>query len=191
MELGHVMTPRLLRYGGVPVLYTVSWSAENALSMFYLGLCPHARRTALRQRHARGEGKPRFGAPHMDRQREVIALALCDLCGGPLKNRAKVSLSQARPQGHAATPGDILQVEPLLHKECAAVSMQHCPSLQAQAREGSLHIRHVTRHACQFAIYSAQGTFEAVGVRRRSVSHAKVQLVRWTERDADWLRGAR
>lgn len=177
----------ILHYGGVPVPYTVSWTAEEAPGMLYLGRCPHAKRSAIRQRHARGEGKPHFGAPHMDRQREVIALQLCDLCGKPLKHRTKVSLSQARPQLHAARPGDILQVEPLLHKECAAISMQHCPSLKRQIADGFLHVRQVTRSGSQFALYSEQGTFEAVGERVQSISHAKVQLISWIDRDADWL----
>jgi hypothetical protein len=177
----------LLTYGGVPVPYTVAWSAETDKSMLYLDTCPHAKRLAIRQRHARGEGKPSFGSPHMDRQREVIALDLCDLCGRPLKNRTKVSLSQARPQLHGANVGDVLQVEPLLHKECAAESMKHCPSLKKQAKDGTLHIRQVTRHECQFAIYSSQGTFEATGQRQIAVSHAKVQLIQWTERDELWL----
>lgn len=178
---------RQLYFGSVPVPYTVAWEPEERT--LYLGICPHARRVALRQRHARGEGKPLFGSPHMDRQREVIACDLCDLCGRPLKNRTKVSLSQARPRMNAATPMDVLQVEPLLHKECAAICMQHCPSLRRQQRDGVLNIRQVLRHRCQFAVYSAQGVFEAVGIRRRAVSHAKVHLLKWTDRDERWLIG--
>lgn len=178
---------QILHYGGAPVPYTVAWTAEEAPGMLYLGRCPHAMLPAIRQRHARGQGKPRFGAPHMDRQREVIALGLCDLCGKPLKNRTKVSLSQARPQPHAARPGDVLQVEPLLHKECAAISMAHCPSLRAQARDGRLHIRQVLRHACQFAVYSAEGTEQITGERRKAISHAKVQLIEFRDRSPEWL----
>jgi hypothetical protein len=181
----------ILRYGGIPVPYTVSWSAEEAPGMLYLGTCPYARRTAIRQHHARGQGKPRFGAPHADRQREVIVLGLCDLCARPLKTNTKVSLSQARPQLHAARPLDVLQVEPLLHKECAAESMRHCPSLRRQIEDGSLNIRQVSRWACQLAIYSEQGTFEAVGVRTEAVSHAKVQLIKWIDRDLSWLCASR
>lgn len=177
----------ILHYGGVPVPYTVSWTAEHEPGSTFLGPCPYARRPAIRQMQARGEGKPRFGSPHMDRQREVISRGLCDLCGKPLKNRTKVSLSRARPQGHAARPGDILQVEPLLHKECAAISMEHCPSLKAQSRDGSLRIRQVLRHACQFAVFSEEGTFQETGVRQKSIAHAKVHLIGWRQRDADWL----
>lgn len=184
-------TKELLRYGDVPVPYTVSWSAEENTGMLYLGTCPYAKRLAIRQYHARGQGKPVFGSPHADRQREVIALALCDLCGRPLKTRTKVSLSQARPEIHAARPGGILQVEPLLHKECAAESMHHCPSLKHQLRDGVLNIRQVLRWRCQFAIYSEQGVFEIFGVRKIAVSHAKVQLIQWIDRDLDWLERAK
>jgi hypothetical protein len=177
----------VIYYGGVPVPYTVSWTAEDAPGMHYLGRCPYAKRIAIRQHEERGRGKPRFGAPHMDRQREVITLDLCDLCARPLKLRTKVSLSQARPALHGAAVWDILQVEPLLHKECAAESMKHCPSLRRQIREGVLHIRQVTRHACQFAIFSEQGTFEITGERRKAICHAKVQLIRWIDRDQTWL----
>jgi hypothetical protein len=112
---------------------------------------------------------------------------LCDLCGKPLKNRTKISLSPARPRLNAAAPMDVLQVEPLLHKECAAVCMKFCPSLRNQRRSGLLNIRHVLRHRCQFAVYSEQGVFEALGVRTKAVSHAKVQLINWTDRDETWL----
>lgn len=179
-----------LYFGSVPVPYTAAWSGEEQHGMIYLGQCPYARRAAICQHWARGEGKPRFGSPHMERQRQVIALALCDLCGKPLKNRTKVSLSKARPQPHAARAMDVLQVEPLLHKECAAISMQHCPSLRADIRNGTVCVRQVFRHACQFALYSEQGTFEATGERKVAVSHAKVQLVTWRDRDADWLERA-
>jgi hypothetical protein len=176
---------RQLYFGNVPVPYTVAWQAEERT--LYLGTCPHANRVALRQRHTRGAGKPLFGSPHADRQREAIACDLCDLCGRPLKNRTKVSLSQARSRMNAASPMDVLQVEPLLHKQCAAICMQHCPSLRRQQRDGVLNIRQVLRHRCQFAICSEQGVFEAVGIRQRAVSHAKVQLLKFTARDEGWL----
>lgn len=181
---------QLLTYGGVPVPYTAAWSAEMEPGALFLDTCPYAGAPAIRQLHARGQGKPRFGSPHMERQREAIALGLCDLCARPLKARTKVSLSRARPVLHAASPGDILQVEPLLHKECAAESVRHCPSLKAQLRDGVLHIRQVARWRCQFAIYSEQGTFELVGRRVKAIAHAKVQLIQWRERDLEWLERA-
>ena len=180
------MTPTQLYYGGVPVPYVASWSGEEHT---FLGTCPYARRTAICQTQNRGASKPKFGSPHMVRQRQAIALALCDLCGKPLKSRTKVSLSQARPVPHAARPMDVLQVEPLLHKDCAAISLRHCPSLKRQVADGTVHVRQVFDHACQFALYSEQGTFEATGVRQKSISHAKVQLIHWRDREPCWLEG--
>lgn len=168
--------------------YVAAWTGEDS---FFLGPCAHSGTghglKAIRQVQARGTGKPTFGKPHMDRQREAIARDLCDLCGKSLKARTKVSLSQARPEAHAVMPGDILQVEPLLHRECAAISVQHCPSLKGQIREGIYHVRQVFQHRAQFAIYDEIGTEKAVGVRVKSISHAKVQLVKWADRDMDWL----
>lgn len=174
-----------LTYGGVPVPYTVGWTAEDRV---YVDRCPHAEgRIAICQEVARGEGKPQFGAPHMGRQREAIANDLCDLCARPLKNRTKVSLSKARARFNGAEAFDVLQVEPLLHKECAAVSVRYCPSLKRDIRNGTVEIRQVTRHRSQLALYSEQGTFEATGVRTKAISHAKVQLLAWIDRDLAWL----
>ncbi|WP_026986534.1 hypothetical protein [Fodinicurvata fenggangensis] len=181
------MMPELLHYGGVPVPWTVAWTAEED---FFLDACPYAGgRLAICQKVERGEGKPRFGSPHVVRQRAAIAHGRCDLCGRLLKTATKVSLSQARPYLHAFKPGDILQVEPLLHKRCAAICMEHCPSLRSQEADGSLHIRQVLRWQAQFALYSEQGVFEACGERRQAISHAKVQLIKWIDRDRAWLGG--
>ncbi len=68
---------RIQTYGGVPVPYTVSWSAEES---FHVAHCPHGRGIAICQAVAPGQGKPRFGKPHSQRQREAIASGLCDLC---------------------------------------------------------------------------------------------------------------
>lgn len=177
---------RIIRYGGVPVPYTVSWSAEDG--NWRLDRCAHAGRLAVMQREARGEGKPRFGKPHSQRQREVIALGLCDLCGKPLAGRTKVSLSHARVVPHGASGPCVMQVEPLLHRECALVSMMHCPSLKRDIQEGSLKIRQVTRHQVQMAMMSAEYMAEITGDARIAVGHGKVVLLAWKNRDEAWLR---
>lgn len=182
------MSARQLFYGGVPVPYTASWSDEES---FFVGRCPYAQRDAIRQPDARGRGKPQFGKPHSDRQRQVIARDLCDLCARPLKNRTKVSLSHARPVTHGAEGLAILQVEPMLHKECASVSMQHCPSLRRDTASGSLIVRQVSRHRVQFVIMSEEYVEQMTGRRVKSIGHAKVELLGWIDRDADWLSGAR
>lgn len=173
-----------LHYGGVPVPYTVSWTAEES---FHVARCAHAGGRAICQAVAPGEGKPKFGSPHSQRQREAIARGLCDLCGKPLKLRTKVSLSHARPRGMGANGFAILQVEPLLHKECAAISMEHCPSLKRDVAAGTLFVRQVSRWRVQMAVMSPVYVAEMAGEAVKAVGHAKVELLAWTDRDAEWL----
>lgn len=176
-----------LTFGATPVPYTVTWTAEEAV---FLGPCQHAGgRVAFRQPSAPGQGRPLFGRPHGDRQREAVARDLCDLCGRPLKNRTKVSLSHARPR-----PGAlglcVMQVEPLLHKACAAESVRWCPSLRRDLKRGTTQIRQVMRHRVEFALIDprhvdvyAPGKASAEPV----VGHAKVILLAWKDRPIEWL----
>lgn len=184
----------MLTFGNTPVPFTVSWTGEER---FHVGPCEHAGgRLAICQAIAPGEGKPKFGSPHSQRQRKAIAEDLCDLCGRPLRNRTKVSLSHAAPRLNAARAGDILQVEPLLHRECAARCIEFCPSLRRDIAAGVLKIRRVARHQVQFAIMGPEYVAHYVpGYEARAsdriVGHAKVQLLQWTDRDLPWLEGAR
>ena len=181
------MNYRLL-YGGVPVPYTVSWTAEEETSV---GDCPWGGPDSLIQPWAQGEGKPCFGKPHAGRQRQAIHEGLCDLCAHPLRLRTKVSLSHARPSVKGHRIGDILQVEPMLCKACARVSLGHCPALKRDIREGTLRVRQVHRYAVQTAIMSSEYVMTIAGVARRAMGHAKIQLLSWTDRDEAWLtRGA-
>lgn len=180
---------RPLSYGGVPVPFTASWSAEDGI---YVGACPHAQARAFCQPVAPGQGKPRFGQPHSQRQREAIARDLCDLCGRSLRNRTKVSLSHARVRANGAGGPTVLQVEPLLHRECAAVCLEHCPSLQQDIQAGRVEIRQVTRHRVQFAVVDPRHVAEYVpgfvaAPDDRIVGHAKVELLGWIDRDLPWL----
>lgn len=179
----------MLTYGGVPVPYTVSWSAEEA---FRVDTCVYTGRPAICQNVDPGQGRPRFGKPHSQRQREAIALGLCDLCGRPLKNRTKVSLSHARVRANGAAGACIMQVEPLLHRECAAESIRHCPSLKRDVAAGTLMIRQVHRWRPQFAIMSPEfvGTYVPGYLARpdeRIVGNAKVELISWRDRDESWI----
>lgn len=140
---------RALQFGNIAVPWTVGWTGEES---FHVGTCRFIRRPAICQVAAPGVGKPTFGKPHWERQRQCIAQCLCDLCGKPLKLATKVSLSHARPVAHGAEGLAIMQVEPLLHRACAAESMRLCPSLKRDIAAGTLMIRQVTSWRPQFSI---------------------------------------
>lgn len=177
---------KAFRYGGTPVPWTVSWTGEEG--GFRLDKCPvFDRKLAIFQDVAPGVGKPAFGKPHSQRQREAIGLGLCDLCGRPLKAATKVSLSHARPVPHGADGWAILQVEPLSHKDCAAIALRHCPSLRRDIREGKLRVRQVFAWRAQVAIMSDEYVATITGIRAIALGHAKVELQRWIDRDAAWL----
>ncbi len=178
-----------LHFGATAVPWTVGWTGEES---FYIGQCQFTRQPAICQAVAPGEGKPTFGKPHWNRQREAIAQSLCDLCGKSIKLSTKVSLSHARPVGHGANGLAILQVEPMLHRACAAESMKFCPSLKRDVAAGTLMIRQVTRSRVQFVIMGPQ--FVSVYVpgydakpNDRIVGSAKVELQKWIDRDMAWL----
>lgn len=173
-----------LFFGNAPVPHTVSWSAEER---FFLKECLFFQRLAICQDSDQGVGKPLFGKPHSDRQREAIARCLCDLCGRPLKLSTKVSLSHARPQPHGAEGWAILQVEPMLHRQCAAQCISLCPSLRRDVDNGTLDIRTVTRWRPQCALMSAEYVRSITGQDVVALGHAKVELLGWVDRDLDWL----
>lgn len=178
-----------LYYGNTPVPFTASWSSEEAMT---IAPCRFAgARPAVCQAISPGVGRPLFAKPHMVRQRQAMVLDLCDLCGRPMKGRTKVSLSHASLRFGAAEGAAILQVEPLLHRECAAVSVRHCPSLQRDIAEERIAIRRVTRSRIQLAQLSGEATMEFCGVRRPgAVGHAKVEILASVAMPLEWLQGA-
>lgn len=181
----------MLKFGKTSVPWTVSWSAENDAGIF-IAPCQYAgNRQAFCQIQSR-EGKPAFALPHAIRQRQAIVRCLCDLCGRSIRNNTKVSLSHARPRDNAVTPGDILQSEPLLHRECAKISMEFCPSLKRDIAAGTLHVRQVTRWRPQLAVMDPRFIHVYIPAyifnpKDAIYGHAKVQLIEYTDRDLDWL----
>lgn len=171
-------------WGKVPVPHTVSWTDEGR---FFLAKCPFFQKLALCQDQAPGSGKPLFGKPHSDRQRRAIALCRCDLCGGSMKTTTKVSLSHARVNPLGAAGPCVMQVEPMLHRDCAAESVRHCPSLRRDIRNGSLHVRQVLSWRAQCAMMSPEYVETVTGQAVVALGHAKVELMKWIDRDADWL----
>jgi hypothetical protein len=182
----------LRMFGNAPVPFTVSWSDE---ADFYVAGCPHARMRAICQSVSPGSGKPQFGKPHSQRQRQAIAEGRCDLCGRSLKNRTKVSLSHARVRSNGAEGPCVMQVEPLVHRECGALCIRFCPSLKRDVETGALMVRQVNRYRVQFAIMSPEYIAHYVpgyiaAPTDRIVGHAKVELQSWTDRDEAWLERA-
>lgn len=176
-----------MRYWGkTPVPNTASWTGEDR--DWRIEPCPiFDGQDAIFQAIDQGAGKPDFGKPHSQRQREAIGLGLCDICGKPLKTSTKVSLSHARPQPHGAQGWAVLQVEPMLHKACAAMAIQFCPSLRRDLAQGTLFVRQVFRWRAQAAIMSAEYIESVSGERRTALGHGKVELIRWKDRDVAWL----
>jgi hypothetical protein len=174
-----------LTYGNVPVPYSVLWSGEEPPT---IGRDPNIPGVlAVCNAIAPGAGRPLFGKPHMQRHREVIIDGLCDVCGKTLRGRTKVSLSHAHPR-IGAEGLCVMQVEPLLHKECAALSLLHCPSLKRDIRAGALNVRLVTRYRVQIAQLTGDATEEFTGQRcPGAAGHAKVELLAWQDKDAGWL----
>lgn len=154
----------------------------------FLAPCPYFNnRQAISQRNSQGDGTPLFGKPHFVRQRKAIALCLCDLCGKSMKVATKISLSHARPQPHGADGWAILQVEPMLHAECAAICVRFCPSLKRDVADGSVVVRAVTRWRAQCAIMDEEYTATVTGEAMKALGHAKVELLAWHDRDLNWL----
>jgi len=180
------IAPKILRYGSVPVPYTVLWTGEQ--SHMHVATCPHIRRPALCDIEDRGNGKPIFGKPHVTRQRETIVKDWCDVCARPLKGRTKVSLSHARETISGGNGMCVMQVEPLVHKDCAIICVEHCPSLKRDIRAGTLFVRQVHQYRLQIATLTAAAVEEFAGERRDGIAgHAKVELQRWIDRDLGWL----
>jgi len=183
------MNRQMINFGAVPVPYAASWTSEQG--QMTVGICRHTKRLSICEPEGRGIGKPVFGKPHMNRQREVIMWDLCDLCAKPLKGRTKVSLSHAREVVSGGGGMCVMQVEPMVHKDCAVTCIEHCPSLKRDIRNGTLFVRQVLKHRHQIALLTSAAVEEFTGQRREGVSgHAKVELVRWIDRDLSWVTGA-
>lgn len=177
-----------LFYGSIRVPVTASWSAEER---FFLAPCPvFDGQLAICQDTAVGQGKALFGKPHMPRQRAACGQALCDICGRALGPRTKVSLSHARPQPHGAEGWAILQVEPLMHRECAMIALALCPSLRRDIEQGTLAVRQVFAWRAQVAIMDPSYVETITGQPEKALGHGKIELRKWRDRDLAWVERA-
>lgn len=128
----------MIRYGDITVPMPVMWSGEDE---YFVADCPWFKRPAICQREAQGEGVPKFGQPHAVRQRKLMALCLCDVCGRSLRSATKISLSNFG--GDYSEDHVLSEVEPLLHAGCARMSIEQCPSLRRQLQGKRLRVRQV------------------------------------------------
>lgn len=176
---------RLHEYGKLPVPWTTAWSGENRFEVRY---CPYAKRAALWQPEAPGVGKPDFAKPHSVRQRRAMVECRCDICGKPLKNASKLSLSQESARQVQGIGVALLVVEAMMHTDCARVALSFCPSLKRQALEGSLKIRQVFRWRTIISTLTADATEEFAGVRREGAGgHIKLQILKFEPVSLRWL----
>lgn len=179
----------MITYGDAPVPWTASWTDEFP---YFVARCPHAKMLAIRQPQfhltERNAAKPLYKNPNFDRQRKAVILGLCDLCARPLKGHTAISLSQAK---HDAMIGGMAQVEPMMHKRCARIALQNCPSLRKQQAEDRLYVRMITRWRPRLLVMLPKAIEEHVpgytGPKEHVIGMAKVELLDWIERDADWL----
>lgn len=180
-----------LLWGNVPVPWTVSWTGEEK---HFVAPCRHVGgMLALRMPERPGVGKPQFGKPHSDRQRQCIAEDRCDLCGRSLRSCTRISLSHARVNDKGARGPCVMQVEPMVHRDCALACIAYCPSLKRDIAAGSLMVRQVLKSEAQFAIMAPEYIQHYVpdyvaDPGHKIVGHAKVVLLRWRDRDETWLR---
>lgn len=175
----------MVSYGDIKVPWAAMWSEE---AEYFVGECPYFKRPAICQREAQGQGSPKFGSPHANRQRKVHALCLCDICAKPLKTSTKISMSNF---GGADRPGAVLtQSEPLSHVECARLSLRQCPSLKRQAQEGRLRVRQVFRFKSRATVAAAEEMARYVPDYRGGniLGLAVVDLFRWRDVTDQFIR---
>lgn len=174
------------RWGNIIIPWTVAWTGERR---FTVSRCPYARTMALCQEEAPGVGKPDFGKPHSNRQRRAQALQLCDICAKPLKGRTRISLSQDSAR-HVDGLGLVpLAVEPMVHKECAVISLDQCPALKKQVAAGTIFIRQVSQARLIAQVLNEAATLEFAGVSAPgAVGHLKLAITQFVARDEAWLR---
>jgi hypothetical protein len=173
-----------LEYGNIAVPWPVMWSEEEE---YFVGICPWFKAPAICQKEAQGEGVPRFGRPHTGRQRKLLALGLCDVCAKPLRHATKISLRNFKGRDVGGRP--VTQVEPLLHVECARLSLQRCPSLQRQREAGTLRIKQAFRYRARPMIAQPEDRLRYVPdyVGPNIIGLAAIDLLSWRDCSvAEW-----
>src|SRR3546814_14991966 len=70
----------------------------------------------------------------------------------------------------------------MMHRKCAAVAIQHCPSLKRDVENGTLMIRQVLRYRVQCAIMSPEYVESETGEAVKALGHAQIELLAWRVR---------
>ena len=175
----------LIRFGKIPVPWTVSWSVERE-GKHFVAIDPVHGMPAVFAPEARGQGKPLFAKPHDQRLRRAMREQRCDLCGMRFRpGETKISLSN--PQ--ATDLGD-LQVEPMVHRACGIVSLANCPMLQARAKSGIMMVRQIQALTLATSFLTSEAVMEITGEDWPDgavMGALKYRIDRSIRRDVDWL----
>lgn len=174
------------QWQGKPVPSTVMWSAENR---YFVDICPVVGKLAICQNEAQDQGSPKFGHPHAIRQRRMLMEERCDLCEEYLKNTGKYCLSAI--DGIDCHPYSMLSVvEPLLHKQCAIVSITECPELQRQITAGVIRVRQVFLYRPRLTQALSQECIDFIPDYDGSpiIGQAMLDILKWRDVTAEFIK---
>lgn len=150
------------------VPWIIYWSGEGSS---WVDICPYTHKRSLFRADNRGNGKPFWKEYHPNRQRKCVYECRCQVCGGSIVSRTKISLG-------AINEGTV--VDPFVCVPCAKMSLAMCPDLKDQIEEGEIEIKEVTGWKW-FPHYWAD--------QEEIVQGFGIELKSYIDRDRDWLNG--
>lgn len=106
--------------------WNASWTGESHYEVRpyrWAGGAP-----AIWQRHAPGEGRPIFAAPHMVRQRQSVAAFICTVCGERTPESDRYGFGLGGRMGEY-----FVTTEAPVHHACAQCALTVCSHLRAKA----------------------------------------------------------
>lgn len=139
--LSHLRTDRR----GLPVPYVNRWGAES-VDRLEIRFDPHVGQIALFD-NDQDELEPDFTAQNMQRQREVMALGLCQVCRRhiPWSRRFVVVSSMSAEEILLHGRRVVVVTEPWLDERCARFAIEKCPGLIRRTRGDDLELVRVRR----------------------------------------------
>lgn len=155
--LGHLRRDRR----GLPVPYVNRWGPEDTARM-EIRHDPHAQGRAVFLDDS-AETEPDFTRQNMGRQRECMALGLCQVCARPVpwsrRNLVVAALSVEwvyLPEYRAEVP---VVFEPWLDDRCAEIAVSWCPALIRRQRSEELTVIKI-RSRRDVALVASRGWVE-------------------------------